>query len=156
MARNPLADRPDRAIIVSACLPFLEKLHSPLVLLRRRARGKCPQIPTLPRLCILLPRVKPVLSRLYFSNHAKEDAVARDRVVGNKQGPGKALAQGILGESELAPVGSALEIPLVDVGGIGLANLRSAVHRAATSQGLAIETLADETNFYVWKTANSK
>src|ERR1700730_19119413 len=91
MARNPLADRPDRAMIVSACLSLLEKLHSPLVLLRRRARGKCPQIPTLPRLCILLPRVKPVLSRLYFSNHAKEDAVALDRVVGNKQGPGKAL-----------------------------------------------------------------
>ena len=66
------------------------------------------------------------------------------------------LVQGILGELALAPVGSALEIPLVDVGGIGLANLRSAVHRAAISQGLAIETLADETNFYVWKTANSK
>ena len=66
------------------------------------------------------------------------------------------LVQGILGELELAPVASALEIPLVAVGGIGLANLRSAVHRAATSQGLAIETLADETNFYVRKTANSK
>jgi hypothetical protein len=66
------------------------------------------------------------------------------------------LVQGILGELELAPVGSALEIPLVDVGGIGLPNLRSAVHRAATSQALAIETLADETNFYVWKTANSR
>src|SRR3981189_503142 len=66
------------------------------------------------------------------------------------------LVQGILGELALAPVGSALEIPLVDVGGIGLANLRSAVHRSATSQGLSIETLADETNFYVWKTADSK
>ena len=95
------------------------------------------------------------LQTLFFES-CKEDAVATDWVVGNKQGPGKALAQGILGELELAPVGSALEIPLVDVGGIGPANLRSAVHRAATSRGLAIETLADETNFYVWKTANSK
>ena len=66
------------------------------------------------------------------------------------------LVQGILGELEAAPKGSALEIPLADVGGIGLANLRSAVHRAATSQGLGIETLADETNFYVWKAGNSK
>jgi hypothetical protein len=66
------------------------------------------------------------------------------------------LVQGILAELGLAPAGSALEIPLADVGGIGLANLRSAVHRAATSQGLAIETLADATNFYVWKTANSQ
>src|ERR1700738_1140150 len=81
-----------------------------------------------------------------------------------RQGPGcwqqagawEGVSARILGELELAPVGSALEIPLVDVGRIGLANLRSAVHRAATSQGLAIETLADETNFYVRKTANSK
>lgn len=45
---------------------------------------------------------------------------------------------------------------LDDVGGVGLANLRSAVHRAATSHGLAIETLADEKNFYVWKVDSSK
>jgi len=37
------------------------------------------------------------------------------------------------------------------VGGIGLANLRSAVHRASTSHELEIETLADEKNFYVWR-----
>jgi hypothetical protein len=66
------------------------------------------------------------------------------------------LVEGILGELAVAPAGSALEIPLADVGGIGLANLRSAVHRAATSRELTIETLADETNFYLWKTPNSK
>lgn len=73
-----------------------------------------------------------------------------------RRGKHHELVQGILGELKLAPSGSALEIPLADVGGIGLANLRSAVHRAATSQGLAIETLADEANFYVWQTVNSK
>src|SRR5215470_5742306 len=62
------------------------------------------------------------------------------------------LVQGILRELKLLPTGSALEIPLADVGGIGLANLRSAVHRAATSEGVAIETVAEEENFYVWKT----
>jgi len=51
----------------------------------------------------------------------------------------------------MAEADSALEIPLNDVGGIGLANLRSAVHRGASSAGIAIETLADEKNFYVWK-----
>ena len=61
------------------------------------------------------------------------------------------LVVGILQELEALSSGSALQIPLVDVGGIGLANLRSAVHRAATSRGLQIETLADEKNFYVWK-----
>lgn len=62
------------------------------------------------------------------------------------------LVQGIVKELESVEPGSALEIPLDDVNGIGLANLRSAVHRGAAAAGLAIETLADEKNFYVWKT----
>jgi hypothetical protein len=66
------------------------------------------------------------------------------------------LVQGILEELKTAKSGSALEIPLADVGGIELANLRSAVHRASTSEGLAIETLADEKNFYVWKKVGPK
>jgi len=61
------------------------------------------------------------------------------------------LVQGILRELETLSPGSAMEIPLADVGGIGLANLRSAVHRASTTRGLEIETLADEKNFYVWR-----
>ncbi|HXC87691.1 MAG TPA: hypothetical protein VNU23_07885 [Candidatus Cybelea sp.] len=62
------------------------------------------------------------------------------------------IVEGILGELDGVQPGSALEIPLADVNGIGLANLRSAVHRASTSAGLSIQTLADEKNFYVWKT----
>jgi hypothetical protein len=62
------------------------------------------------------------------------------------------IVEGILGELDGVQPGSALEIPLADVDGIGLANLRSAVHRASTSAGLSIQTLADEKNFYVWKT----
>ena len=57
------------------------------------------------------------------------------------------LVLGILQQLRTLPPGSAMEIPLADVGGIGLANLRSAVHRASTSHGLEIETLADEKNF---------
>jgi len=61
------------------------------------------------------------------------------------------IVEGILAELEGVQPGSALEIPLADVDGIGLANLRSAVHRATNSAGLSIQTLADEKNFYVWK-----
>jgi hypothetical protein len=61
------------------------------------------------------------------------------------------LVLGILQQLRTLPPGSAMEIPLADVGGIGLANLRSAVHRASTSHELKIETLADEKNFYVWR-----
>jgi hypothetical protein len=69
-----------------------------------------------------------------------------------RRGKHHELVQGILSELEMLAPGSALEIPLSEVGGIGLPNLRSAVHRASTSQGLSIETLADEKHFYVWKT----
>ena len=61
------------------------------------------------------------------------------------------LVLGILQQLRALPPGSAMEIPLADVGGIGLANLRSAVHRTATSHGLQIETLADGKNLYVWR-----
>jgi hypothetical protein len=61
------------------------------------------------------------------------------------------LVVGILQELETLSPGSAMQIPLADVGGIGLANLRSAVHRASTSRGLQIATLANEKNFHVWK-----
>jgi hypothetical protein len=61
------------------------------------------------------------------------------------------LVQGIVQELVTLQAGSALEIPLADVGGIGLANLRSAVHRAASSSGLNIETVADDGKFYVWR-----
>jgi hypothetical protein len=56
----------------------------------------------------------------------------------------------ILVELATVPLGSALEIPLGEVE-IGLANVRSAVHRGAKAIGLEIETLADEKNFYVFK-----
>jgi hypothetical protein len=61
------------------------------------------------------------------------------------------LVAGIVEELQTAPQGAALEVPLGGVGGIGLANLRSAVHRASIAAGITIETLADEKNFYVWK-----
>ena len=46
------------------------------------------------------------------------------------------LVQGILQELRMLSKGAAMEIPLHDVGGIGLANLRSAVHRASIADGL--------------------
>jgi hypothetical protein len=73
----------------------------------------------------------------------------------SRRGKHHELVQGILAELALAAPGSAIEVPLADVGGVGLPNLRSAVHRASTSQGIEIETLADEKNFYVWKTTTA-
>lgn len=61
------------------------------------------------------------------------------------------LVGGIFQDLESLPAGSAIKIPLAEVDGTTLANLRSAVHRASTSRGLGIETLSDDQNFYIWK-----
>ena len=60
------------------------------------------------------------------------------------------LTDGIVRELKALKQGIALIVPLSNVGGVGLANLRSAVHRAASTDGLEIKTQADEKNFYVW------
>ena len=67
-----------------------------------------------------------------------------------RRGKHHELVNGICQELEQLQPGAALEIPLSDVGGIGLAKLRSAIHRGAASRDIAIETLADKDNLYVW------
>jgi hypothetical protein len=69
----------------------------------------------------------------------------------NRRGKHHNLVAGIFQDMESLPAGSAIKIPLAEVDGTTLANLRSAVHRASTSRGLGIETLSDEENFYIWK-----
>ena len=70
----------------------------------------------------------------------------------NRRGKHHDLVEGICRELQMLPSGAALEIPLSAVGGISVAKLRSAIHRGAASKQLAIETLADEDNLYVWGT----
>lgn len=65
------------------------------------------------------------------------------------------LLGGIFEDMESLPTGSAMKIPLSEVDGTTLANLRSAVHRASVSRGLGVETLSDEENLYIWKTSKA-
>lgn len=60
------------------------------------------------------------------------------------------LMGGILQQLKALKAGLALEIPLDKINGVELANLRSAVHRAAGAEKLAIQTRSDDKNFYVW------
>lgn len=95
------------------------------------------------------PKAKSLASDLKY-RRVEVSALSRDR-----RGKHFDLLQGIVRELETLSPGSAMEIPLSDVGGIGLPNLRSAIHRASTARGLVIETIADEKNLYVWKKAES-
>lgn len=73
-----------------------------------------------------------------------------------RRGKHHELVRGILREMKLLSGEAALEIPLTEVGGVRLANLRSAVHRVCIAEGWSIETIADEKNLYVWRTGKSK
>jgi hypothetical protein len=66
------------------------------------------------------------------------------------------LVEGIFQDLESLPEGSAIKIPLDQLDGITLANLRSAVHRASISRGLGTETLSDTDSFYIWKAPSWK
>jgi|SRR5215471_5496568 len=85
------------------------------------------------------------------STSAKYRQVKVSALSRRRKGKHHELVIGIIDELRTTPLGAALEIPLAGVGGIGLANLRSAIHRASIAAGITIETLADKNNFYVWK-----
>jgi len=82
---------------------------------------------------------------------AKYERVVLADIRRTRRGKHHDLLGGIFQDLESLPAGSAIKIPLTEVDGTTLANLRSAVHRASTSRGLGIETLSDEENFYIWK-----
>jgi hypothetical protein len=71
-----------------------------------------------------------------------------------RRGKHNELLNRVLRDLEELPEGSAIKIPLGDVDGVSLANLRSAVHRGTSSRGITIQTLSDEENFYVWRASN--
>jgi hypothetical protein len=81
----------------------------------------------------------------------KYDRVILADIRRSRRGKHHDLVGGIFEDLESLPAGSAIKIPLTEVDGTTLANLRSAVHRASASRGLGIETLSDEENFYIWK-----
>jgi len=82
---------------------------------------------------------------------AKYERVVLADIRRTRRGKHHDLLGGIFQDLESLPAGSAIKIPLTEVDGTTLANLRSAVHRASTSRGLGVETLSDEENFYIWK-----
>jgi hypothetical protein len=81
----------------------------------------------------------------------KYDRVFLADIRRSRRGKHHDLVGGIFQDLESLPAGSAIKIPLSEVDGTTLANLRSAVHRASAAKNLGIETLSDEDNFYIWK-----
>jgi hypothetical protein len=85
------------------------------------------------------------------NSRGKYERVVLADIRRSRRGKHHDLVAGIFQELESLPAGSAIKIPLAEVDGTTLANLRSAVHRGSTSRGQGIETLSDEEHFYIWK-----
>ncbi|HEX4425252.1 MAG TPA: hypothetical protein VH079_07620 [Terriglobales bacterium] len=95
------------------------------------------------------------------SNKSQKPVLNYDRVIvadirRGRRGKHHDLVEGIFQDLESLPEGSAIKIPLDQIDGITLANLRSAVHRASLSRNLGTETLSDEDSFYIWKAPSWK
>jgi hypothetical protein len=95
------------------------------------------------------------------SGKSPKSVLKYDRVIvadlhRGRRGKHHDLVDGIFQDLESLPEGSAIKIPLDQIDGITLANLRSAVHRASLSRNLGTETLSDQNSFYIWKAPASK
>ncbi len=81
----------------------------------------------------------------------KYERVLISGVKGHRRGRHHDLIGGIVEDLETLPSGSAIKVPLDGTNGVTLANLRSALHRAAGVLNLELETSSDNGNFYIWK-----
>jgi HJR/Mrr/RecB family endonuclease len=93
--------------------------------------------------------------RLKDKHNAVYDTVRVADLRVGRRGKHYELLKGILANLEELPAGSALVVPLDSVGKVSLANLRSAMSRAAKTRQLSLETYSDEKNFYLWRKASN-
>lgn len=69
----------------------------------------------------------------------------------SRKGKHHALLLKIMDDLRRSQPGFAVTIPLAGIGGVPVLNLRSAIVRAASKEGISIASSSDDENFYVWK-----
>jgi hypothetical protein len=73
-----------------------------------------------------------------------------------RRGKHNDLVLGVLRDLTTLPIDEAIRIPLKSVGSVSLANLRSAISRAARIRKIRIRTYSDSGYLYLWKTEVEK
>jgi hypothetical protein len=80
----------------------------------------------------------------------KFERVALNELTQRRRGKHDELMVRIVSDLLTLPDGEAIKVPLAEVKGVSVANLRAAVARATSSRGLKIATYSDAENFYLW------
>ena len=79
------------------------------------------------------------------------ETVSIDDLRKTRRGKHHDFVSGVMSDLEVLKEGSAIKIPLKDVKGESVINLRSAVNRASAAKGLRISTSSDANYFYIWR-----
>ena len=69
----------------------------------------------------------------------------------SRKGKHHQLLTKVMEDLRNARIGYAVKIPLADIAGVSVLNLRSAIVRAAAKEKITIASSSDDENFYVWK-----
>jgi hypothetical protein len=80
----------------------------------------------------------------------KFERVALSELRQGRRGKHNELMVRILEELATLPEGEAIKVPLDEIKGVSVANLRAALARATSARGLKIATYSDVENFYFW------
>ena len=79
------------------------------------------------------------------------ETVSVDDLKKTRRGKHHDFVSGVMSDLEMLKERSAMKIPLKDLKGESVINLRAAVNRASASKGLKVSTSSDENYLYIWR-----
>ena len=85
----------------------------------------------------------------------KFQTVSQSDLPSGRKGKHHTMLEQVLDDLKQLADGRAIKMPLAEYGDFGVADLRSAIHRATAKLGFAVATSSDDEFLYVWKPADN-